>query len=285
MGSEGRPSADRAVTRKTVVLAAAGVVLVALVAVMTRPADGLRPLDPSGQNGAAAVPDRAAYTHLQMNLCLSGMAGCYPRDKYDEAIAAAVDAVRRTAADVVTLNEICRADVRRIARRTGYHLRFARVIYAGERLPCIDPGGRGLFGNAVLTRDRVIATAGRPFVNQAGPEERRWMCVTTRRATACGAHLEARLDDPDRVVNRGQCAEVGRVLSRYAARGRPVTFGGDMNRLSSCAPAGFWTRTDWAGGGIPGLQHVYGTRSLARPVARVVRADLTDHDFLAVDAH
>ena len=69
---------------------------------------------------------------------------------------------RRTAADVVTLNEICHADVRRIARRTGYHLRFARVIYAGERLPCIDPGGRGLFGNAILTRDRVTATASRP---------------------------------------------------------------------------------------------------------------------------
>ena len=87
----------------------------------------------------------------------------------------------------------------------------------------------------------------------------------------------------DGATNRAQCAEVGRVLTRYAARG-PVTFGGDMNRLGSCAPAGFWTRTDWAGGGIPGLQHVYGSRSLARPTARVVRADLTDHDFLAVDA-
>ena len=286
MGSERRLTAGRGVTGGTVALLAVGVVLVlAVVAAVTRPADGLRSPDPAGAGGVVSVPDRPAYTHLQMNLCLSGMAGCYPRDRYDQAIAAAVDAVRRTGADVVTLNEICRADVRRIARRIGYHLRFARVIYAGERLPCIDPGGRGLFGNAILTRDRVVATAGRPFSNQAGPEERRWMCVTTRRATVCGAHLETRLDDPDRSTNRGQCAELGRVLTRYAERGRPVTFGGDMNRLGSCAPAGFWTRTDWAGGGIPGLQHIYGSRSLTRPVARVVRADFTDHDFLAVDAH
>jgi hypothetical protein len=285
MWTERRLTAGRSVTGGTVALLAVGVVLVlAVVAAVTRPADGLRSADPSGEDRAVAVPDRAAYTHLQMNLCLSGMAGCYPRDRHDEAIAAAVDAVRRTGADVVTLNEICRADVRRIARRVGYHLRFAIVVYAGERLPCVDPGGRGLFGNAILTRDRVIATAGRPFASQAGPEERRWMCVTTRRGTVCGAHLEARLDDPDRVTNRAQCAEVGRVLTLYAARGRPVTFGGDMNRLSSCAPPGFWTRTDWAGGGIPGVQHVYGSRSLTRPVARVVRADLTDHDFLAVEA-
>lgn len=284
MGSEGRVTGGRNATGGGVALLAVGAVLVlAVVAAVTRPADGLRPADPSG--GVVGVPDRAAYTHLQMNLCLSGMAGCYPSDRYDEAIAAAVGAVRRTGADVVTLNEICRADVRRIARRTGYHLRFAAVIYAGERLPCIDPRGRGLFGNAILTRDRVITSAGRPFTSQAGLEERRWMCVTTRRGTVCGAHLETRVDDPDHVANRGQCAELARVFTRYAGRGRPVTFGGDMNRLGSCAPAGFWTRTDWAGGGIPGLQHVYGTRSLSRPVARVVRADLTDHDFLAVDAH
>ena len=263
-------------------LVAAAVVL-AVMALMTRPADELRSAGPSAGGGRVAVPDRASYTHLQMNLCLSGMAGCYPRDRYDEAIAAAVDAVRRTGADVVTLNEICHGDVRRIARRTGYHLRFAVVIYAGEQLPCVEPGGRGLFGNAILTRDRVTATAGRPFASQAGPEERRWMCVTTRRGTVCGAHLEARLDDPDRETNRAQCAELGRVLTGYAARG-PVTFGGDMNRLGSCAPAGFWTRTDWAGGAVPGLQHVYGSRSFARPMTRVVRADLTDHDFLAVDA-
>ena len=118
MGSERRLTAGRGVTGGTVALLAVGVVLVlAVVAAVTRPADGLRSPDPAGAGGVVSVPDRPAYTHLQMNLCLSGMAGCYPRDRYDQAIAAAVDAVRRTGADVVTLNEICRADVRRIARR------------------------------------------------------------------------------------------------------------------------------------------------------------------------
>ena len=103
MGSERRLTAGRGVTGGTVALLAVGVVLVlAVVAAVTRPADGLRSPDPAGAGGVVSVPDRPAYTHLQMNLCLSGMAGCYPRDRYDQAIAAAVDAVRRTGADVVT---------------------------------------------------------------------------------------------------------------------------------------------------------------------------------------
>ena len=65
------------------------------------------------------------------------------------------------------------------ARRTGYHLRFSRVIYRGERLRCVRPGGRGLFGEAVLTA-AIESTDSQDFEAQAGIERRQWLCVTTQ---------------------------------------------------------------------------------------------------------
>ena len=65
------------------------------------------------------------------------------------------------------------------ARRTGYHLRFSRVIYRGERLRCVRPGGGGLFGEAVLTAAAIESTDSQDFEAQAGIERGRWLCVTT----------------------------------------------------------------------------------------------------------
>jgi hypothetical protein len=97
-----------------------------------------------------AVPPRAGstYTLMQMNLCLSGLAGCYGRAAYPAVVDEALARIREARPDAVTFNEACRSDVARLARLTGYHLRFSRVIYRGERLRCVRPGGRGLFGDA-----------------------------------------------------------------------------------------------------------------------------------------
>ena len=83
----------------------------------------------------------STYTLMQMNLCLSGLAGCYGKAAYPAVVEEAVARIREAHPDAVTLNEACRRDVARIARRTGYHLRFSRVIYRGEPLP-LRPTGR-----------------------------------------------------------------------------------------------------------------------------------------------
>ena len=49
--------------------------------------------------------------------------------------------IRDAHPDAVTFSEACRGDVARIARRTGYHLRFSRVIYLGRPLR-LRPTGR-----------------------------------------------------------------------------------------------------------------------------------------------
>jgi endonuclease/exonuclease/phosphatase family metal-dependent hydrolase len=220
---------------------------------------------------------------MQMNLCLSGLADCYGRAAYPAVVKEAVARIREARPDAVTFNEACRGDVIRIARRTGYQLRFSRVIYRGERLRCVRPGGRGLFGDAVLTEAAVESTDNRDFEAQAGIERRRWLCVTTRvDVDVCTAHLNTR-STIEVAGNDAQCIELAALLARRAAA-RTVAFGGDVNRRRSCAPDGVWTRTDSSAGQAPGLQHVYGSSGLRSPSAEVVAATHTDHDVLLVHA-
>src|SRR4051812_48723094 len=226
----------------------------------------------------------AAYTLMQMNLCLSGLAGCYGKVAYPAGVKEAVARIREVRPDAVTVNEGCRRDAARIARRTGLHLRFARVIYRGVPLRCVDPGGRGLFGDAVLTRAAIRRADKRDFDAQAGIERRRWLCVTTRiDVDVCTAHLNTR-SLVEVSGNTAQCAELSALLAVRAAAGA-VIFGGDVNRRGSCAPDGLWTRTDEGAQQIPGLQHVYGSPALRSPSVQVLPARYTDHDVLLGRAH
>ena len=220
---------------------------------------------------------------MQMNLCLSGLAGCYGKAAYPAVVDEAVARIREARPDAVTVSEACRGDVARIARRTGYEVRFSRVVYRGELLRCVRPGGRGLFGDAVLTRVAIESAANRDFAAQAGIERRRWLCVTTQaRVDVCTAHLNTR-STVEIGGNDAQCAELSKLLARRGTV-RTVVFGGDVNRRRSCAPAGAWTRTDAGAHQAPGLQHAYGSAALRSPTARVVPAAHSDHDVLLVRA-
>jgi endonuclease/exonuclease/phosphatase family metal-dependent hydrolase len=226
----------------------------------------------------------STYTLMQMNLCLSGLAGCYGKVAYPAVVEEAVARIREAHPDAVTFSEACRGDAARIARRTGYQLRFSRVIYLGEPLRCVRPGGRGLFGDAVLTMAAIKSADNHAFEAQEGIERRRWLCVTTRvDVDVCTAHLNTRTTT-EVAGNDAQCAELAAVLGRRAAA-RTVIFGGDVNWSESCAPHGFWTRTDGSAHQAPGLQHVYGSAALGSPEAAVVPAAHTDHDVLLVRAH
>src|SRR6185312_10543846 len=88
----------------------------------------------SGAAAAAAAPPPpgSSYTLMQMNLCLSGIAGCYAKVEYPAGVQEAVARIREAHPDAVTFNEACGDDVALIARRTGYHFRFSRVIYYGK---------------------------------------------------------------------------------------------------------------------------------------------------------
>jgi endonuclease/exonuclease/phosphatase family metal-dependent hydrolase len=238
----------------------------------------------SGTAAAVSSQSGSPYTLLQMNLCLSGLAGCYRRVRYPEGLLEAIARIRGARPDAVTFNEACGGDAARIARRIGYHLRFSSVIYYGKPLPCIHPGGRGLFGDAVLTKAPIQGSDSQPFKTQVGPEQRQWLCVSTPvTVDVCTAHLASH-ETVEVAANAPQCAERRTILQRRAADGHTVIFGGDLNRHGSCAPQGFWRRTDSSARQDPGLQQVYGTGALRSPSARVAPATHTDHDVLIVRA-
>ena len=131
--------------------------------------------------GCGGSPERdPGYALMQMNLCLSGLAGCYGKTAYPAVVEEAMARIRQARPDAVTINEACQGDVALIARRTGYHARFSKVPYRGELLQCVRPGGRGLFGDAVLTKAAIERTSNKDFKAQAGLERRRWLCVTHR---------------------------------------------------------------------------------------------------------
>ena len=269
-----RACADRPGSSVVLLLAAGGCALVLALSGCGRS---------SGTSGALAR-ETSPYTLMQMNLCLSGLAGCYGKVAYPAVVQEAVARIGEAHPDAVTFNEACRSDVARIARSTGYHVRFSRVIYRGERLRCVRPGGRGLFGDAVLTKAAVAGTDNQDFETQAGIERRRWLCVTTRvHVDVCTTHLNTR-SSTEVAGNDAQCLELAALLARRAAAGT-VIFGGDVNRRDSCAPRGAWTRTDSSAEQAPGLQHAYGSGALRSPSAQVLPATHTDHDVLLVRAH
>jgi endonuclease/exonuclease/phosphatase family metal-dependent hydrolase len=282
-----RPCAGRSGFSVAVLLAAVGCAVVLALTGCGRPSGtgGVLAREPSASAGppAAVPPAGSTYTLMQMNLCLSGLAGCYSKAAYPAVVEEAVARMREAHPDAVTVNEACRSDVALIARRTGYQLRFSRVIYLGEPLRCVDPGGRGLFGDAVLTRAAIESTDNQDFRAQVGIERRRWLCVTTRvDVDVCTAHLNTRTTI-EVAGNDAQCDELAALLARRGAT-RTVTFGGDVNRRHSCAPDGVWTRTDRSADQAPGLQHVYGSGPLRSPSAKVIPAAHTDHDVLLVRA-
>ncbi|GGI99323.1 endonuclease/exonuclease/phosphatase family protein [Streptomyces brasiliensis] len=219
------------------------------------------------------------YSLLQMNVCSSGYAGCYAGTEYPKIVDEVVDRIQADDVNAVTLNEACSGDVADVAARTGYHYRFATVIYRGAPLPCKSPDGRGEFGNAVLTKEAIRASEDASYSVFSGVEQRRWICVTTARGLdVCTSHLSTDGEAPG-TTNSVQCAELAQVL---ASRHRPTLFAGDVNRHASCAPANFWTLTDAAATQAPGIQHVYG--NLAAPTLEIEPTTYTDHDALVVRA-
>ncbi len=268
----GRPSAYKPAMRSRLLL-------LVLTAVFTVGA---------ASSAAAARPASAGppqLSLLQMNLCLSGLAGCYPRTAYPAVVEEAIAKIQQTRPDAVTLNEACSGDVARIAAATGYDYRFSTVIYRGAPLPCRNPPERGVFGNAVLTRAPIASSTDAPYAAQLGAEERRWLCVVTVDDTrVCTSHLSVAGTPEQRATNDAQCEELREVLAA-APRSQPTVFGGDVNRIESCAPRGAWTARDEEAAQAPGIQHVYGSRPGAvRPRDVVLPMAYSDHDALLVSA-
>jgi hypothetical protein len=213
---------------------------------------------------------------LQLNLCSSGIAGCYT----GRATAEAAAVVRAEAPDLVTVNEACEDDLAvlrdalaEVAPGDGATASFqaARDARTGEGYRCLN--GRQ-YGIGLVTR---APSAGgsqgiHPVQDPADPEERAWLCRDVAVAPAlavCTTHSAYSL----REVAEGQCRHLSRtVVPELRARsgGAPVVIGADLNLgadgppLDACLPPGH-TR---AGDGD--VQHVVATTGLVVTDSRTI---------------
>ena len=208
---------------------------------------------------------------LQMNLCNSGLAGCYT----GRAVATAADVIQAQNPDVVTLNEVCRSDAavarpgvrrRHVPARAGppHRRRDAlpqrRAVRDRDPHPCVD--------------ESQVTGGTYPMQNPADPEQRAWLCLDTADFSACTTHLDA----TSATVARAQCRYLlGTVLP---ARRTPVVLGGDLNLragLRTCLS------TDDRRADDGGLQNVVVNGAFAITSKRVLdMRSTTDHPGLLV---
>src|SRR4051794_11559546 len=192
---------DRARRRRALVAAVLAAVLAAGLAGVTgcgaaAPAAGA-PAPASVAAPGPATPVRV----LQMNLCNSGIAGCYT----GRAVAEGAAVIRAEVPDLVTLNEVCAGDVPQLERA------LAEVTPGGGVVSAFQAARNGRTGDAYRCRNGQAygiglvsrwpsapgqAATGGIYLAQDpdDPEQRAWLCLPVApgsgsRATVCTTHL------------------------------------------------------------------------------------------------
>ncbi len=248
--------------------------LAALAACTGRSASGS-----AGRTGASTV------LVMQLNLCNSGIAACYT----GRSVATAAALIRARRPDVVTLNEICRADLTSLGRAMGGVSAFRAALdrrTAGRPFRCRD--GQ-LYGMGVLARksaaDAAIRTYGGryPAQDRNDPEERVWLCVHAG-LYACTTHTAS----ASPAVALEQCRYLMTVaLPDVMRRGGTdhVVLGADLNLVAgrdpgpeSCVPEGYRRVDDGARQDI-----IVSTYFTVRSHSTVDMHGSTDHPALLVE--
>lgn len=248
------------------------------------PAPSRAPKPPERSGGPLSV--------LQLNLCNSGMAGCYQGGRSVPEAAAVIAAVRP---DVVTVDEICRRNLTALgaAMRQAFPGQFIswhfQPVHGRDDSisSCVDGDEYGI-GIAVHLRPgspRVVSR-GAEYPDQQGRrgERRVWECLyLTGTGYICATHLAA--FNGDRALAQCRYLMNTAIPQTQARLGGyfPTVVGGDLNltdqgspNTSDCLPAG-WLRT-----GDGAFQHVLATADHTVVSVHRLAMTYTDHPALLV---
>lgn len=272
--------------------------LCALLVGCTAPASGSNTMESNTLEHPPAAPSRdgseggSTVRVLQLNLCNSGIAGCYT----GRSVARSAAVIRTEIPDLVTLNEICRDDVATLRQalvdvapggNVDSAFQAAQDRRTGGEVRCRNgqPYGIGLISRWPAVPGSEAAGGIYPTQDADDPEERAWLCATvaaTPAVTACTTHLA----DGSRTVAAAQCGYLfDPVIAglRRRAVATPVVLGGDLNLtgddpgLRSCLPSG------WAFADDGAVQHVVASPELVvADSATIDLGDTTDHPGLLV---
>ena len=227
-------------------------------------------------SGMAVTPAASAATTvkvLQLNICHSGVAGCYTGDA---VMTKAVSVISSTRPQVLSVNEACSGDVERLRAAMG----AVRVQFVAAQRPdgsAVTCQNGQQYGNIVMVADALAGgsgVTGRYTAQDGSNEMRVWACLPAGALSACTTHLSARSG----TTALAQCRELMNRAVGYAAAG-PVVVAGDMNlryggipNVQDCNPAGFYRKGDGS------VQHVFATRTLAFVSGtKIDMAGTTDH--------
>jgi endonuclease/exonuclease/phosphatase family metal-dependent hydrolase len=251
--------ADRAVGRLWKAFAAGCCLASSVVwlagATAASPATGVssRGRGPTGATGAT-------MRVLQLNLCDSGIAPCYT----GRSVEAAAAVIRTNRPDIVTLNEVCGADVSGLRRamadshpNTVIASAFRAAVDRATNRPFRCRNGQQ-YGIGVLAVIRSSAgsayrTFGGVYPSQdvTDPEERVWLCIhSARDFYACSTHAAS----TSRLIALAQCRyflATAVPIMRGEEGADPVILGADLNLqpghspdAQSCLPAGYQRADD-----------------------------------------
>jgi endonuclease/exonuclease/phosphatase family metal-dependent hydrolase len=219
---------------------------------------------------------------LQLNLCDSGIAGCYT----GRSVAQASTLIRATAPDIVTLNEVCEDDVAALALTMAdvYHdgtvasaFQAAYNDLAHEPVGCVNGRqfGNGLLVHVSQEHGTPLRTGGIYPMQNARDEYRAWLCLRpTDEFAACTTHLP----DGDGATAFAQCAYLfGTIIPSLGAR--TTVIGADLNLgaadVRACHPAAYTQLDDRF------VQYVLATPDLRVDAVRTIdMRGATDHPGL-----
>jgi endonuclease/exonuclease/phosphatase (EEP) superfamily protein YafD len=236
---------------------------------------------------------RSSVRMLQLNLCDSGIAGCYTGRSVREAS----ELIHAERPDLVTLNEVCRDDVSVLARALsdtgqagGVAVAFKAAVdrRTGKAFRCRNgqPYGIGIvarFGPSHHRLDRDGAVY--PIQDTSDPEERVWLCLhAVTDFYACTTHL-ASTSAPVALAQCRYLLDTAIPAERTRGGLDPVVLGGDLNVRSggspdarSCLPRGYAHADDGA------LQHIVASAGVTVRSTRLISMHgTTDHPALLVD--
>ena len=196
-----------------------------------------------GQPRAAAA---TSFDLLQLNLCNSGLADCYAGGR---SIPEGIEVINRLKPNVVTINEICRDDIARMARETGYRGQFtpARDRTSGGAYRCANGQDYGIGVLASSAEGAPVAppSSGTYSAQDGGREQRVFICVRYSRFGVCATHLST-----NGSVAIRQCWELMGHAGDLAGR-QPTVVGGDLNLkyrgnpdVQDCVPSGWFRKGD-----------------------------------------
>ncbi|HEX8303595.1 MAG TPA: endonuclease/exonuclease/phosphatase family protein [Jatrophihabitans sp.] len=226
---------------------------------------------------------RPSLRALQLNLCDSGLAGCYT----GRSVARAAEVIRAERPDIVTLNEVCRDDVSVLERAMTGRVTSAFTAAADRstdgpvRCRNGQPYGIGLLARVLASADGHRAFDGvYPMQDADDVEDRVWLCLAAGGFYACTTHLAS----TSAAVALGQCGYLlNTVIPALRTRPDPVVLGGDLNlgaQAQSCLPPGYQRVDDGA------RQHIVATGGLTVGARTTISMQgTTDHPGLLVDLH